>query len=484
MPPIFTDLRLGARMLLTRPSLSLTAIVALALGIGLTTAMFSIVYGLLVRGLPYDDPDRLIAVSRTRPAQNLEFMPVTIHDFEDWRAQQDSFEALAAYVVITVNVSGTEGQPIRYSGGRVSASLFDLLGVQPLLGRTFRPEEDHASAAPVMLLSHRAWRDRFDGNPEIVGQTVRANSALTTIIGVMPERFDFPGQIDAWLPLRIDALAFPRGSGPELGNTSLQAVGRLREGVSIDQAQTEMTAIAERLATAYPATNVGIGVRLRRFMDTFVGDELPLFLYTMLAAVFGVLLIACANVANLLLVRTVQRTKEVAIRTALGSSRMRTLVQVLGEAFALSVVGAVVGLGIATLIVDYFNAALATAQTPLWLTIAVDPAAGIFAVGLTLVAALFAGLVPALRASRTDVNEILSDESRGSSGVRLGRISKGLVVAEIAVSCGLLVAAGLMIRTVVNVTTFDYGFSTENVFPSLQHRPLYQVTDYDRRYSV
>ena len=199
-------------------------------------------------------------------------------------------------------------------------------------------------------------------------------------------------------------------------------------------------------------------------LDSFLGSELRALLFTMLAAVFGVLLIACGNVANLLLVSTIQRAKEVAIRTAIGASRVRTVVQVLAEAFVLSVVGAVLGLGIAKLGVDYFNGALALVQMPLWLEIALDPVAVAFVTGLTFLATLFAGLVPALRASRTDVNEILNDESRGSSGVRLGRISHGLVVAEIALSCALLVAAGLMIRTVTNVSEFDRGFHTNNVF--------------------
>ncbi len=468
------DVRFGARMLLKRPGLSVIAVIALALGIGLTTSMFSIVYAWMLRGLPYDDPGALVAISRTRPTQNVQFMPVTIHDFEDWRDQQTSFEHLAAYVAGTVNVSGTEGQPIHFLGTAANAHLFDLLRVQPILGRTFRPEEDHPSMPPVMVLSYRAWQDRFQGDPDVVGRTVRANAELTTIVGVMPETFDFPGiGGNIWMPLRIDPLEFPRGSsGPDLGLSSLQAIGRLKAGVSVEQAQTEMTAIAERLAMAYPESNVGIGVIVRPLLDSFLGSELPTLLYTMLGAVFGVLLIACANVANLLLVRMVQRTKEVAIRTALGASRVRTVVQVLAEAFVLSVVGAVCGLGVAKVGVNYFNAALAGlfsgalagAQTPLWMEVALDPVVVAFVIGLTFLATLFAGIVPALRASRTDVNEILNDESRGSSGVRLGRISHGLVVAEIAFSCALLVGAGLMIRTVINMSQFDYAFDTDNIF--------------------
>ena len=465
MRTALNDVWFGARMLLKRPGLSVIAVVALALGIGLTTSMFSIVYGLVLRGLPFEDPDALVAISRTRPAQNVQFMPVTIHDFEDWRVQQTSFEHLAAYIGSTVNVSGTEGQPIRYTGTGANAQLFDLLRVQPIMGRTFRPEEDHPSTPAVMVLSYRAWQARFQGDPDIVGRTVRANSELTTIVGVMPEHFDFPGQIDIWTPLRLDPLAFPRGSSrPGRGLAELQAIGRLKAGVSIEQAQTEMTAIAERLTTAYPESNGGVGVIVRPVLDAFLGSETPALLYTMLGAVFGVLLIACANVANLLLVRTIQRSKEVAVRTALGASRGRTVVQVLAEAFVLSVVGAVVGLGVAKVGVDYFNGALAVVQMPLWLEIALDPVAVACVIGLTCLATVFAGLVPALRASRTDVNEILNDEARGSSGVRLGRISHGLVVAEIALSCALLVAAGLMISTVTNVSQFDYGFDTDHLF--------------------
>ena len=458
------DIRFGARMLLKRPGLSVTAVVALALGIGLTTSMFSIVYGLTLRGLPFEDPDALVAISRTRPAQNMQFMPVTIHDFEDWRDQQTSFEYLAAWLATSVNISCSDGEPIWYTGTHANAHLFDMLRVPPILGRTFRPDEDHPSAPPVVLLSYRAWQDGFQGDPEVVGRVVTANAELTTIVGVMPENFDFPGTVDIWMPLRMDPLEFPRGSGPDTGTVSLQAIGRLKDGVSVDQAQTEMTAIAARLAAAYPASNAGIGVIVRPVMDTFLGSQLPTMLFTMLGAVFGVLLIACGNVANLLLVRTIQRAKEVAIRTAIGASRMRTVVQVLAEAFVLSVVGAVLGLGIAKIGIDYFNGALAVFPMPLWLEIALDPVAVAFVVGLTCVATLFAGIVPAIRASRTDVNEILNDESRGSSGVRLGRISHGLVVAEIAVSCALLVVSGLMIRTVTNVSQFDYGFDTDRLF--------------------
>ena len=481
------NIRYGARMLVRRPGLSALAIVALALGIGLTTTMFSIVYAAVLKGLPYERSDDLVAVFRTRPAQGIEFMPVSIHDFADWREQQKSFEAIAAYYAETVNVSGSEGRPVRYLGAYASANLFDILRVRPILGRTFRPEEDAPSTPPVMILSYRAWRDRFNRDPRVIGQSVRANSEMTTIVGVMPEKFDFPGQMDAWLPLRIDPLAFPRGSGPALESTQLQAIARLREGASLETAQTEMSVIAQRIAADHPESNEGIGVTAIRQIDVAIGPQARAMLLTMLGAVFGVLLIACANVANLLLARTSLRTKEIAIRTALGAGRLRTMSQLLAETLVLACAGAAAGLLVAKIGIDFFNASAATQELPLWLVVGFDPAVIAFVLALTALSAILAGTIPALRASKGDVSGILNDEGRGSSGLRLGRISKVLVVAQIALSCGLLVAAGLMIRTIVNVARFDYGYNTTNVYSARlglfakdYPTPLAQRQFYDR----
>jgi putative ABC transport system permease protein len=464
MSTLLGHVRYGIRMLVRRPGLSVTAVIALALGIGLTTTMFSIVYAAVIRGLPYDEADRLVALFRNRPAQGVEFMGVSIHDFEDWRTQQTSFEDIAAYFAETVNVGGTEGEPIRYLGAYASARMFDVLRVRPVVGRAFRPEEDHPSSPPVMLLSYRAWQDRFQGDPAIVGRTVRANAEVTTIVGVMPEQFGFPQQMDAWLPLRIDRLAFKRGGGPAVEGTQLQAVARLKPGVTVEAAQAEMAAIASGLAATYPASNQGIGVTVLPLLDTFIGPQAAAMLYTMLGAVFGVLLIACANVANLLLARSAARSKEVAIRTALGASRARTVVQLLVETFLLALVGAAAGLVVAQVGIDFFNAGLATQDTPLWLVATMDPVVIVFVVGLTGLATLMAGTIPALRATKTDVAAVMNDEARGSSSGRMGKLTRGLVVAQLAVSCGLLVAAGLMIRTVINVSRFDYGFATNDIF--------------------
>jgi predicted permease len=464
MSTVVAHLRYGLRMLVRRPGLSVSAVTALALGIGLTTTMFSIVYVAVIKGLPYEEAERLVALFRNRPAQDVQFMGVTIHDFEDWRKQQTSFEDIAAYYAETVNVGGTEGTPIRYLGNYASAHIFDVLRVRPILGRTFRPEEDHPSTPPVMILSYRAWQDRFKGDPAVIGRIVRANAQPTTIVGVMPEKFGFPGPVDAWLPLRIDALAFPRSGGPALEGTQVQAVGRLKTGVRLEAAQAEMSAIAGRLAQEYPESNQGIGVTAVRQADMFIGPQAAGMLYTMLASVFGVLLIACANVANLLLARGVDRSKEIAIRTALGAGRGRTIAQLLAETFVLAIIGAGAGLALATVGMNWFNAGLATLEMPLWFVVRLEPAILGFVIALTLISTLLAGIIPAVRASRANVAEIMNDESRGSSGQRMGRISRALVVAQLAVSCSLLVAAGLMIRTVINVGQFDFGFDATNIF--------------------
>jgi putative ABC transport system permease protein len=464
MNSILSHLRYALRMLVRRPGLSVSAVSALALGIGLTTTMFSIVYVAVIKGLPYDEADRLVALFRNRPAQGVQFMGVSIHDFEDWRHQQTSFEDIAAFYAETVNVGGTEGKPIRYLGNYASAHIFDVLRVRPILGRTFRPEEDHPSTPPVMILSYRAWQDRFEGDPAVIGRTVRANAQPTTIVGVMPEQFGFPGPVDAWLPLRIDPLAFSRSGGPAFEGTQLQAVGRLKDGVRLEQAQAEMSAIAGRLAAEYPESNQGIGATAVRQSEMFIGRDGAAMLYTMLASVFGVLLIACANVANLLLARGVDRSKEIAIRTALGAGRGRTIAQLLAETLVLAALGAGAGLALAKVSMDLFNAGLATLEMPLWFVVRLEPAVLAFVVGLTFIATLLAGIIPAVRASRANVAEIMNDESRGSSSQRIGRVSRALVVAQLAVSCSLLVAAGLMIRTVINVASFDYGFDPANVF--------------------
>ena len=460
MDQFVQDLRHGIRLLLKQPAVTGIAVLALALGLGLTTTMFSIVYAAVIRGLPFESPRRLMHIERARPSENQLSLEVPIHDYTDWRAQQKSLEDLAAFYVGTVNVRGSEGKPERFSGAFITANAFPLLRVQPVLGRTFREDENTPDAPLVLLLSHGAWRNHFGGGAGIVGQAVHVNGEVATIIGVMPEGFAFPIREEVWVPLRMDPLRIDRNQ-PGL---TLEVFGRLRDGVSRDGAAAELAAIAQRLEQEYPETNRGITTVLKPYTDEFIGDEAATTLYAMLGAVFGVLLIACANVANLLLARAAARSKEIAVRTALGASRLRVMVQLLTESLVLAVVGALFGLGIAQLGIVLFNRSLVDTNPPFWIDIKLDPGVLLFVLAITLVASLLAGLVPALRASGGNVSDVLKDEARGTSSFRLGRFSKGLVIAEIALSCGLLVPAGLMTKSVVRLKTTEFGFATHGVF--------------------
>jgi putative ABC transport system permease protein len=458
MSNLVKDIRYGTRMLIKNPGATTISVLALALGIGLTTMMFSIVYGALLRGLPFERPEQIVNVARTNPARDIERSWMPIHDYTDYREQQRSFSELAASFSGTVNVSGTE-RPERFDGAFITANAFTLLGARPLLGRTFRPEETVPGAPMTIILGYAAWQNRFGADPAIVGRTLRVNGEQAEVIGVMPEGFRFPVDEEVWVPLRLDPLQLERGVGQ-----NVMVYGRLRDGVSIDQAMAEFTGIARRLAMEYPDANEGWGVVMDPYTEAFIGKEPAALLYTMLGAVFFVLLIACANVANLLLARAALRTKEVGIRSALGASKLRVVTQFLTEALVLSLAGAALGLGIAYLGVHFFNMAIAPTDPPFWIVIRIDPLAILFVMGVAFIATLAAGGLPALQAARTNLSDVLKDESRGSSSFRVGRLSKGLVVFEIALSCGLLVAAGLMIKSVTNLRTVDYGFPTAEIF--------------------
>jgi putative ABC transport system permease protein len=457
MTEFFRDLRFGTRMLFKNPGLTAAAGLALALGIGLTAMMFSIVEGSVLKSLPFERAERLMHLETNNLSKGRQSLEVYAHDFWDWREQQTSFEGLAGFYTGTVNLSGTE-KPERFNGAFISANAFEMLRARPLIGRTFREGEDLPGAEPVVILGHDVWKNRYGSDPGILGQSVRMNAKSATVVGVMPEGFKFPLNEDVWAPLPLDPAQIKRGEG-----MTLEVFGRLKDGVSLDQARLEFATLARRLEEAYPETNQGVGSVIKPYTEEFIGDEISAMLFTMLGAVGLVLLIACANVTNLLLARTAARGKEVAIRSALGASRMRVVRQLLAESLMVAAAGAVLGVGLAYLGIHLFNAAIDDVNKPYWIHISLNGTVLLFAIGITAFAGLVSGILPAWQASRADVNSFLKDESRGSSSFRMGRLSKGLVVAELALSCGLLVGAGLMIKSVVNLRTVDYGIESKNV---------------------
>lgn len=458
MQSLLRDVRYGIRSLIKSPGVAVVAVLALTLGIGLTTTMFSIVYGALMKGLPYPDGDRIAVIVRSNVAKGIQQQAPTIQDFLDYRAQQHSFTALGAATSGTIYVSGDD-KAERYDGSWITANAFDVIGVRPILGRTFRAGEDAPSGDKVAILSYGAWHDRYGADPAILGKVIRVNGAPTTVVGAMPEGFAFPNNDKIWVPLQTDPLATPRAQGQQL-----LVFGKLKPGVTLDQANVDIATIAKRLASEYKESNDGFTASVRSFVDNFMGKEPRQLLLTMLGAVFFVLLIACANVANLLLDRAAHRTKEVGIRTALGASRGAVIRQFLAEALVLSFVAMALGIGAAYLGVSAFNRAISATQVPFFIDIRLHPAVLLFSIGVAIFTTVIAGAIPAYQSSRADINEILKDETRGASSFRIGGISKALVVLEIALSCGLLVAAGLMIKSVTKMRLMDPGFETKSVF--------------------
>jgi predicted permease len=456
MASFWRDIRFGGRILAKTPGHTAAAVVALSLGIGLTTATFSIVYGALWRGLPYPRSERLVNVDSLNPSLGQQFQGVDVRDYLDWCRRQRSFEGLAGTSDGTVTISGND-KPERLDGAGITANALDLLGVKPLLGRGFQPGEDRPGATPVVLLGYQLWQNRYNGDPGVIGKAVRANGHDTTVVGVMPPFFRFPNNEQLWLPLELDPGKSERGKGERI-----LVFGRLRPGVTRDQAGAEMAAIAQSLAAEFPRTNRGLTASVGPLNEHFIDSGGRYMLYSMLGAVGCVLLIACINVASLIMSRAAQRSREMAVRAALGASRRQVVAQVLTESLILALAASPFGLALAWTGVWAFNRAIVDQNPPSWLRIALDPPALLFALSATLLAAVVSGLVPAWKISRTQLHEVLKDEGRGSTSLRLGRLSRLVVVSELALSCVLLVLTGMMIKSVVLARSARFGFATDH----------------------
>jgi putative ABC transport system permease protein len=464
MNTLLQDIRFGLRMLLKSPSVSIVATIALALGIGANTAIFSVVNAVLLRPLPFPDSESLVAVFETNLERGLQRGSHSYPNFLDVRAQNSVFEHMSSYHAGDFIMTG-RGEPVRLQGSVVTADLFSLLKVQPELGRTFLPDEDKPTeTGRVVMLSHSLFQKRFGGDSSIINQAITLDGIKFTVVGVMPPDFEFPIQndpVELWTTIAGDA----SGKEPvtaQRGAHFLQVIARVKPGVSKEQAQAELTTIAARLEQQYPDTNTRRTLRLEPALNALVGDIRPALLI-LLGAVACVLLIACANVANLLLARATSRHKEMAIRSALGASRVRVIRQLLTESVLLSLVGGTVGLLLAVWWSDLL-VALGKEDIPRAVHVGIDWRVLGFTLGVSLLTGLIFGLAPAFHSSKTELVESLKEGARGTSAGRFANfIRKGLVVVELGLAVLLLTGAALLIQSLWRLQKVDSGLQPENV---------------------
>jgi putative ABC transport system permease protein len=464
MKSLLQDLRYGFRTLLKRPGFTIVAVVALALGIGANSAIFSVVNSVLLRPLPYEDPSRLVIAWETNPQLLSDYLKTHNEaapgNFLDWQAQSQSFENLAAFTWQDFNLTGGD-TPEQVIGNTVTPNMFATLGVRPAFGRDFLAEEGQAGRDNVVILSHGLWQRRFGSSPNLVGQTISVNGRPHTVVGVMPEGFEFPrAASELWTPLAP-------GDNFKTNRRAhfLYTRARLKPGVTIEQAQAEMDTIAARLRQQYPDTNDQRGVRLASLSEESVAQIKPALLI-LLAAVGFVLLIACANVANLLLARAAARQKEIAIRTALGAGRLRIIRQLLTESVLLSLIGGVCGLLLALWGIDLLLASMPrqfALGIPGWNKIGLDYRVLGFTLAVSLLTGILFGLFPAWQASKYDLNESLKEGSKGSAGQGRKRFRNALIVSEVTLALVLLVGSGLMMRSLRRLMDVKPGFDPHNL---------------------
>ena len=471
------DLRYGLRMLVKSPAFTSIAVLALALGIGANTAIFSVVNTVLLQPLPYKNPDQLMMVWEDATHQGFPFNTPSPANFLDWQQQNTVFEGMAAMAQRSFNLTGA-GEPERFDGRRVSANLFSLLGVQPVIGRAFLPDEDKPGSR-VVILSEGVWKRRFGGDPAILGRPISLDGDSYTVVGVMPGSVDMP-TIEGWRDQLWVPIAFDSDEASQRDSHYLEIVARLKPGVTQEKAQAEMTTIAKRLEQQYPESNTKIGIRLKALHDQKVGNIKPALL-VLLGAVGFVLLIACANVANLLLARAAVRQKEIALRLAVGASRARLTRQFLTESVLLALIGGGFGLVLAfvglRILKTFMPASISQAEA-----ISIDPRALLFTGLISLVTGLIFGLAPATQASHFNLNDTLKEGGRDSGASRKGnRIRAVLVISEVAVSFILLIGAGLLINSFLNLLKLDPGYRAENLLTAKVMLPENKYPDTARR---
>jgi putative ABC transport system permease protein len=453
----WSDVRLAARLVVKDKAFTLAAVVVLALGIAANNTVFTLVNGVLLRDLPFHEPDRVVELgvrdltNARNPLGGLSYL-----DLRDWQRSARTFDAIGAADQQTMNVS-EEGRPAeRFLGAFVSANTFALIGQRPMLGRDFRADDDREGATPIVIIGHTAWRNRYQSDPNVIGRTIRVNGVASVIIGVMPEGFGFPLNAGLWKPLA----ALDSKSKNERQSRFLDGFGRLKTGVTTEQAMADLRGVTSALASQYPDTNKSIEPRVGAFRSG-IGDPILGLFVAMMGAVAFVLLIACANVANLMLSRASARAREVSVRMSIGASRWRIVRQLLVESLLLAAIAGVLGLALSFAAIRAFWTLASQTDPPYWLQFPMDWRVFAFLAAVCLGTSVLFGLVPALHTSKTSLVAVLNETGRANTGnLRSRRLTGALVVGQLALTLVLLTGAGLMMRSLLIRSTMDAGVDT------------------------
>ena len=451
---LMQDVRYAVRSLLKNPGFTAIAVACLSLGIGVNSTIFSVVDGVILRPYPYPDADQIVVVNSSNQKEGVNRGAISYADFKDFRDSSATLQTIAVFTNRSLTIADGVGEPERFLGSTVSWTLFHLLGTPPILGRNFAADDDKPGAEPVVLLSHDVWDRRYQKDSNVIGRAITINGRPHTVIGVMPPKFLFPETSRLWVPVASYLDTSPRDM------RGVQAFARLKPGVTMQQAQTDLRALATRLAATYPQQNENWTVTLRDLSTWMLPDDVKLVILTMMGAVTLVLLIACSNVANLLLARAMSRQREIAVRAALGAGRWRIVRQLLTEAIMIGALSAPLGIGIAYIGIKLLDNSMPPDEVPFFIQWSLDARSLAYTIAISMLTGIVFGLAPALQAVRSNLQSTLKEGGRGSAGTSRALLRNGLVVVEIALSLVLLVGASLFVRSFLNLQTSSVGFDT------------------------